>query len=142
MRHSANVTTLSVVIRRDPHAVYAFVSNGKNLPRWATTFCRSVKPSPRGWLVDTPQGPVTIRLAEQNTFGVVDHDVIPPSGDTVSVPMRVVPHGDGSAVLFTLFRRPGMSARQYADDLAMVTQDLRTLKRVMEARGSRSRRRV
>jgi len=124
--------TLSVSISCDPTTVYAFVSNGANLPRWATAFCKSVKPSKHDWLVETPQGPVTIRLAARNAFGVVDHDVIPASGLAVHVPMRIVPNGSGSEVLFTLFQMPEMSGQRFAEDVRLVQQDLATLKRVLE----------
>lgn len=124
--------TLSVSINCDPKAVYVFVSNGANLPRWATAFCKSAKPSKDGWLVDTPQGSVTIRLAGKNAFGIVDHDVIPASGPAVHVPMRIVPNGSGAEVLFTLVRTPEMSDARFAEDLRLVEQDLATLKRVME----------
>ncbi|TXT25971.1 MAG: hypothetical protein FD131_4430 [Rhodocyclaceae bacterium] len=124
--------TLSVSIRCDPKAVCAFVSDGANLPRWATAFCQSATPAKDGWLVETPQGPVTIRLAGQNPFGVVDHDVVPASGPAVHVPMRIVPNGSGSEVLFTLFRTPEMSDERFAEDLRLVEQDLATLKRVLE----------
>jgi hypothetical protein len=33
----------------------------------------------------------------------LDHDVTLPSGETLSNPMRVVPNGTGSEVVFTLF---------------------------------------
>ena len=98
--------TLSVSINCDPKQVYEFVSNGANLSRWATAFCKSVKPSKDGWLVETPQGPVTLRLVPKNVLGVLDHYVSPLPGVEVFVPMRVVPNGEGSEVTFTLFRRP------------------------------------
>ena len=129
--------TLTVSIHRDPQEVYAFVSNGANLPRWATAFCKSATPSKDGWLVETPQGPVTIRLAGKNAFGIVDHDVIPPAGPPIHVPMRIVPNGSGAEVLFTLFQTPEMSDERFADDLRLVEQDLQTLKQVMEAGGDK-----
>jgi len=130
--------TLSVSIDRDPQQVYAFVSDGANLPRWATAFCKSVTPSKDGWLVETPQGPLTIRLAGKNAFGIVDHDVIPPGSPPIHVPMRIVPNGSGAEVLFTLFQTPDMSAERFADDLRMVEQDLTTLKQVMESGGDKT----
>ncbi len=64
--------TLTIAIQRDLRTVYEFVSDGANLPRWATAFCKSAKPSKDGWLVETPQGLVTIRLAARNALGVDD----------------------------------------------------------------------
>ncbi len=124
--------TLSVSILRDPKSVYAFVSNLENLPQWATTFCRSATRSNDGWTIDTPQGPMTMRVTGNNDLGIVDHAVIPADGAAVFVPMRIVPNGPGSEVLFTLFQRPGMSDDQYAQDMRLVEQDLTSLKRVME----------
>ena len=134
-------TTLSVSIQRQPKRVYDFVSNPPNLPRWATTFCRSVRRLRGQWIIQTPQGPVNIRLARKNAVGVLDHEVRPAAGSTVFVPMRVVPNNRGSEVLLTLFRQTGMSATRYVQDIDLVKQDLKTLKSVMEAGTSRGRRR-
>jgi len=34
--------TFSLSIQADPKAVYDFVSNPQNLPKWATAFCKSI----------------------------------------------------------------------------------------------------
>ncbi len=127
-----NSRTLSVAIGADPSTVYAFVANLENLPKWAMAFCRSIKRSDGAWIAQTPQGPVTIRIASRNELGVLDHYVSPAPGMEVYVPMRVVPSGSGSEVLFTLFRRHEMTDAQYAEDQRLVEQDLATLKRVLE----------
>ena len=124
--------TLSIAIACPPRKVYEFVSNPENLPRWATGLCKSVRRSDTGWAVETPQGPAQIWFAEKNDFGVLDHYVTLASGVEVYVPMRVVPNGSGSEVIFTLFKTPEMSDKQFAEDAGMVQRDLRTLKSVLE----------
>lgn len=124
--------TLSVTIACLPRKVYEFVSNPENLPRWAAGLCKSVRKSDTGWIAETPQGPMQIRFAEKNDFGVLDHYVTMAQGVEVYVPMRVVPSGSGSEVIFTLFKTPEMSDRQFAEDAGMVERDLRTLKIVLE----------
>src|SRR3989344_294694 len=124
--------TLSVTIICSPRKVYEFVSNPENLPRWATGLGKSVRKSDAGWVVDTPQGPVKIRFAEKNDFGVLDHYVILASGVEIYVPMRVVSNDSGSEVIFTLFKTPEMSDKQFAEDAGMVERDLKSLKRVLE----------
>lgn len=124
--------TLNILIDRDPQKVYGFASNLKNLPKWAPTFCLSIKKSGGAWIAQTPQGPVKIRIAPKNRFGILDHTVIPAPGKEVFVPMRVVPSGKGCLVLFTLFQHPGMSAKQFAADSRLVRRDLKTLKSVLE----------
>ena len=74
-----------------------------------------------------------IRIAPKNDCGILDHTVIPAPGMEVFVPMRVVPNGEGSEVIFTLFQQPGMSDENFAKDQGMVKQDLATLKQVMES---------
>ena len=68
-----------------------------------------------------------------NPFGVLDHVVTLPDGQTFNNPMRVVPNGAGSLVTFTLFRQEGMSDANFARDAEMVESDLQALKRVVEA---------
>lgn len=112
--------------------MYEFVSNPENLPRWAAGLCKSVRKSDAGWVVETPQGPVQIRFADKNDLGVLDHYVTTAQGVEIYVPMRVVPNGSGSEVIFTLFRSPDMSDAKFVEDAGFVEQDLRTLKNMLE----------
>lgn len=124
--------TLNITITCHPRKVYEFVSNPENLLRWAAGLGKSVRKSGAGWIVDTSQGTTQIRFAEKNDFGVLDHYVKLASGVEVYVPMRVVPNGSGSEVIFTLFKTPDMSDKQFTEDAGMVEQDLKTLKSVLE----------
>ncbi len=128
-----DVQHLSTYIARRPSEVYEFASNPRNLPLWAVGLARSeVDRDGDEWIVEAPFGKVRMRFAERNAFGVMDHDVTLESGTTVHNPMRVVPHGEGSELLFTLMRQPGMSDEQFAKDKAAVEADLKTLKRLLE----------
>jgi hypothetical protein len=129
--------TVSVAINCDPATVYEFVSNPENLPKWAKMFCRSIKKSNGGWIVETPQGPVNVRFSKRNDFGVLDHYVSSAPGVEVFVPMRVVPNGSGSEVLLTLFQPAGMSGERFAEDIRWVEQDLHHLKSIMEGQSKR-----
>ena len=129
--------TLSVAINCDPGRVYEFVSKPENLPKWAKMFCRSIKKSNGGWIVETPQGPVNVRFSKRNDFGVLDHYVSPAPGVEVFVPMRVVPNGSGSEVIFTLFQLAGMSDEEFAQDIGWVEQDLSNLRSIVEGQSKR-----
>jgi hypothetical protein len=124
--------TIVVSIAVPPAAVYEFASNPENLPRWIPSFCKSVTQTNGEWVVESPLGPVVFWFAESNPFGVLDHTVKLPSGLELHNPMRVIPNGDGSEVIFTLFHTPNMNDEQYAEDAKLVDQDLRTLKRILE----------
>ncbi|WP_146646785.1 hypothetical protein [Labilithrix luteola] len=62
------------------------------------------------------------------------HWVTEPNGSIVYIPIRVLVNGNGSEVVFTLYRLPGMSDEHYARDATAVQRDLDTLKRVLEKR--------
>jgi hypothetical protein len=123
---------LSVYIDRPMTEVYAFASNPANLPRWAPGLGSSVVREKQNWFVETPQGRVQVMFAPDNEYGVLDHEVVTPSGDTVYVPLRAVAHGDGCEVVFTLRRSPGMTDAEFERDTALVTADLELLKRILE----------
>lgn len=127
--------TLSVAIACPPEVVYGYLANPEHLPRWATSFCRAVRREGTEWVMDTVDGPATIRFEPANALGVLDHVVTPAPGLAIYVPMRVLANGGGSTVLLTLFQRPEMSAAEFAEDMAMVERDLATLKRVLEQGG-------
>lgn len=124
--------SLSVSIDCSADRVYAFVSNPENLPRWITSFVRSVTKTGNRWVAETTDGPMGFQFVPANEFGVLDHLVTLASGVQILNPMRVVPNGTGSEVIFTLFQLPEMSDQQFAEDAGMVERDLRTLKSVLE----------
>lgn len=76
---------------------------------------------------------MTLRFADDNRHGVLDHFVSPSLGVEVYVPMRVVPNGSGSEVVFTVYRAPEMTDEKFAEDIALVEHDLHTLKRLLES---------
>lgn len=126
--------TLSISINCNPEKIYKFVSNPENLPKWAKTFCRSIKKSNGKWVIETAQGPVGIRLVKKNVFRVLDHYISPSAGVEILVPMRVVPNGPGSEVIFTVFQQPDMSNENFKKDIALVKKDLKNLKRVISSK--------
>jgi hypothetical protein len=73
-----------------------------------------------------------IQFVPANEYGVLDHVVKLPDGQSIQNSMRVVPNGDGSEIMFTLFQLPEMTDEQFAKDARMVESDLLTLKDVLE----------
>jgi hypothetical protein len=123
---------ISTHIDRPAPEVYDFASNPANLPEWAPGLGSSVEKVDGQWIVESPMGPVVVAFAPRNEFGVLDHDVTLPSGETVYNPMRVTVDGTGCEVVFTVRRRPGMSDEDFERDADAVYADLIALKRVME----------
>lgn len=129
-----SVQHISIYIDRNPTDVYDFTSNPKNLPLWAAGLTSSeLKKEGDSWLAEAPFGQVKIRFAERNTFGVMDHDVEFDSGLISHNPMRVMPNGLGSEVVFSLFKRPDMSDDDFTRDQQAVEKDLARLKSLLES---------
>jgi hypothetical protein len=126
------VRNLSVSIRHSPADVYAFITNGENVPRWAAGLGTRIRRLDGEWLAEGPIGSVRVRFTPPNDLGVADHDVTLPTGVTIHNPLRVVPNGSGSTVIFTLLRQPGVTTRQFNRDAKTVQTDLETLKHILE----------
>ena len=107
---------LSISIARDPAAIYDYVCNPANLPHWAAGLSGAL-------------GDVDVEFTPRNDLGVLDHVVTLPDGQRVFNPLRVLPNGDGSEVVFTLFALEGVDVES---DAAAVSRDLATLKRLLE----------
>jgi steroid delta-isomerase-like uncharacterized protein len=129
---SREVRHISVPIDRPPHEVYDFASKPENVPKWATGLGGSIRRVDGEWVADAPMGRIKIRIAKRNALGVLDHDVEMESGATVLNPMRVVPKGRGSEVVFTLFRQPDMTDEKFSKDAQWVEKDLKILKELLE----------
>ena len=125
--------TLSISIDCNPKKAYEFILNPVNLPKWAKGLSGSIKKVGEDWIAESPMGSVRVQFTDRNKFGILDHDVTLPSGIKVSNPMRVMPNGNGSEIIFTLFQQPDMSDEDYARDIGLVQQDLQNLKTIMES---------
>ncbi len=132
MRTTHQVQHISVSINRPPNEVYTFVSNPENLPKWATGLSGSIKNVNGEWIADAPMGKVKIKFAEENKFGILDHEVALESGVKIYNPMRVIANGTGSEIFFTLIRQPGVTDEKFAGDAKWVEKDLRILKNLLE----------
>ena len=124
---------LSVVIDRPWRRVYEYVSDPRNLPRWAAGLAGSeVQRDVSQWSMSSPMGRVLVRFVPANELGVVAHPLTLPTGESVLNPLRVLPLTEESCeVVFTL-RRGSMSEAEFDEDAAAVRADLETLKEICE----------
>jgi hypothetical protein len=132
--HVEESVHVSESIERPASEVYAFAADPRNLSRWAAGLAHEEVVLVDGaWVVDSPMGRVTVEFTPPNEYGVLDHRVTLPSGEIVENPMRVIPNADGCDVVFTVRRRGGTSAAEFAADRDAVGADLRTLRDLMQA---------
>ncbi|MBF4553208.1 SRPBCC family protein [Corynebacterium suicordis] len=123
---------LSCVINTSPNAAYEFIADPANLPAWAAGLAKSeVRVDGEDLLMDSPMGPVRVKFVPYNPQLVADHEVTLPTGTVVYNPLRVLAHPEGCEVVFTI-RQLNLTDEEFARDCEMVTQDLATLKEILE----------
>ncbi len=122
---------ISRFIERNPSVVSAFLSDHHNLPKWAAGLSTGI--SEEGGVVfsESPMGKVQVRFAEGAAHGIFDHDVTLPDGKTFHNPLRVLKNENGSEVVFTLYRLPGVSDEAFEKDAATIAADLDRLAAVL-----------
>ncbi len=120
-------------VARSASEVYAFASRIESLPAWASGLASGIAQRDGHWIACSPMGEVRVEMAEQNAFGVLDHDVTLPDGVKVHNAFRVTPAGSGSLLSFIVLRLPGTSSEAFEADVAHVARDLKALRALLES---------
>ena len=123
---------LSIAVDQSSEDVYSYVSNPENFPKWLAFATSISKKSDLVWVAQTNLGTIEIEMIPKNEFGIVDHKVKLPDGNVLYNPLRVIKNGNGSEVVFTLFRDPNKTEEEFENDAQLVKADLKTLKRILE----------
>lgn len=124
---------ISQTTERDPGEVAAFAGDPANLPRWAAGLSAGIRLEGGRWITDSPMGVVEVAFCGPVGLGILDHDVTLPDGAVVHNPMRVLRNGEGSEVVFTLYRLPGVVDEDFERDAALVAADLGRLRAQLES---------
>jgi carbon monoxide dehydrogenase subunit G len=131
----AAVVHISIIA--SPESVTAFLSDMEKWKTWAPWVRSVTRRSDGDWSLETPDGAMTVRFAEPNSFGVLDHRVTLASGVTVFNAIRVTPNGSGSELTMVVLQSPEMSDEQFERDVQAVTDDFARLKAAAEAYSSK-----
>jgi len=124
--------TLEIAIACPFDRAYSFAHRPENFPRWAAGLSSDLHRQDDRWVAPTPEGDATVRFSPHNSYGILDHWVAIPGRSEVYIPIRFIENGEGTEVLFTLFRLPEMDEDAFARDAALVRKDLAALKAVLE----------
>ena len=124
--------TQSITIAVPAGRTFAFVSDPANLPRWAIGFAKGIRRSDDGWIVQTGQGEMPIRIEADRRSGVVDfHMEVAPAVE-VDARSRVLPVGDCSEYVFTQHQNEGMTDEVFEAQVRALSHELVALKALLE----------
>ena len=122
----------SADIQASPEKVYAFLADPMNWPQYAVVNLRSVSPGQNGWFkAVTKFGEGELKVNGLKEIGLFDHVWKDPQA-TWHVYARVVPNGDGSTVMMTLFKPPAMSDQQFDHSMEEMDIEMDKLKEILE----------
>ena len=131
-RHEAR--SIGITINCPLAKAYDFAYQPENFPRWAAGLSASLHREGATWRAETPLGEATVRFSPHNAYGVLDHWVHLPGKHVVYMPLRMIENGDGTEVVLTLFRQPGMDDAAFERDASLVKKDLAALKSLLESK--------
>lgn len=125
--------TLTITIDHPARAVYDFIREPTNLPRWASGLADEVRHDDGRWIGTSDFGTVAFAFVPENDFLIADHVVTLSDGTEVGNPVRVLPNDEGADVILTVIREQGQGDEAFANVLATVQTDLDRLRDVLEA---------
>lgn len=115
---------ISRFIDKEPSVIGKFLADHRNLPKWAVGLSAGITEENGAVFSESPMGKVKVTFAPGAEHGIFDHDVTLPDGRTFHNPMRVLKNDQGSEVVFTLYRLPGVTDEAYEADAATIAADL------------------
>jgi hypothetical protein len=119
--------TRSISIQATPETVLDLVGDAHAFPRWAPDFATSVRAENGHWVINDE---LHIDLRVDRALGTVD--ILRVGHLPAGAYSRVVPNGDGSEYLFTLFFPDGTEEAAITRQMAIVEEELRTIRALCE----------
>jgi hypothetical protein len=135
MSETVAIRSFHVLIDAPPEAVFDFVYDLRNLPHWSIHFCRGIRLTDDGAIVQSPAGEVYFGLTGDRDLGVLDWWSGPTMESAERWPTRVVALPDGRSLYQVTAIFP--SAPPPNVDQLFV-DELETLKDLVEEQAARS----
>lgn len=119
------------IIEAPADRVFEYASDPENITKWSTGFMSDPRRTPKGYVVKTPLGDSPLEIFSDRRTGVIDNTVV-----GQRFPARVTSLGPTrSLYAFTLLLPPGMPESEVEKGKEGMDEELRLLKRQVEALG-------
>ncbi len=121
--------TTAISIDAPFDAVWAFISDPRQLPRWAPGFATEIRPDGEHWIVSNAGGDQPVRIRVDPGVGTVDF--LAPAAE-VGAYSRLVANGAGCEYLFTVFLPPDATPQQEDEQRAIIVGELEAVRAICE----------
>jgi hypothetical protein len=125
--HTNRSETRQISIQASPERVLELVGDARALPRWAPNFATTVEADGEHWIVN---GELSIHLRVDRELGTAD--ILRTRDPRTGAYSRVIPNGEGSEYLFTLFFPDGTDEAAVTHQMEVVEEELRTIRALCE----------
>src|SRR5207249_127944 len=123
--------TVTTVVDAPHTAVFDFLADIENLPRWATEFARELKRERGDYKVVNGLGEFFFEIRADPATGVIDMLAGPTKDGLAVFPTRAVALSDGrTAYTFTMFQTPGMPDELFESQYASLKREFENIERV------------
>jgi hypothetical protein len=122
--------TVTAVLDAPRDEVFAYMSDVRNLPEWATEFARELKLEDGRATVVNGLGELVFAIDADATTGVIDMYAGPSEDELDVFPTRVVGlPGGKTAYTFTMFQGPGMPDELFAAQHESLVREFDNIRR-------------
>jgi len=83
------------------------------------------------WSFNTLRGPAKMKFKENKQFGILDHLFVDDEAKW-EVPMRVIPNGENSIIIITLFKPEKFSDQLFDERMKEMEKIMQTMKEIIE----------
>jgi hypothetical protein len=131
MKNTESAKTLTASLPQDAQALFAWIAEPENLPRWHSSFCRSIRRENGSLLVESPRGSVPIRFIRDDHSLVLDLLAEVAEGIELTNAIRVLRSGEGSELVWTLIKPEDVSESLFNEQFRWAGSALQNLRKVM-----------
>ena len=123
--------TRTISIRAAPSDVFDLLSDASAFPRWAPAFAPAIRPDGDHWIVERDGSETRIAVRASRVYGTVD--IVRAEEPRSGAFTRVLPNGEGSELLFTLFFPAGTDEEAVVAQMTTVEHELEAVRSLCEA---------
>jgi hypothetical protein len=125
-----NSRTTTLVVNAPKETVFTYLSDVKNLPKWATIFCKELKVVNGKNKIITPMGELFFEITSDKKTGVIDMFAGPTERQMDIFPVIVLEMpGGASVIIFTMFQTPGINDEQFQIQYESLLKEFENLKK-------------